>query len=277
MAFCMAAPNRNLRDTVKLGASLFRDRAVNDDRFIDDLEEDRIIGGIESIPHSRPYQVALVRSGEFFCGGSLISKQYVITAAHCVVDRIPNEKFEAILGAHNILKEEESQQKIEIEKRIKHEKYSRKTKENDIAIFKLAHPAELNDKVKLIQLAAQNDHFLGKMCSVSGWGTSDDGMLAEEGLRETDVPVISNEKCNALISYGGEIASKMMCAGYAKGGKDGCQGDSGGPLVCKNHQGDEVLGGVVSWGRGCAKPNYYGVYTRVDEYLEWIHSKISKS
>lgn len=72
---------------------------------------------MESVPHTRPYQVALIRSGDFYCGGSLISEQYVITAAHCVVDRFPNEKFEAILGAHNILKKEESQQKIEIKRR----------------------------------------------------------------------------------------------------------------------------------------------------------------
>lgn len=108
----------------------------------------------------------------------------------------------------------------------------------------------MNENVKIIQLASKKDGFVGKTCTVSGWGTKDDGSLAEKGLREADVPVVSNNECNAKISYNGEILSKMMCAGYAKGGKDGCQGDSGGPLVCRNSQGQDVLAGVVSWGRG---------------------------
>ena len=93
-------------------------------------------------------------------------------------------------------------------------------------------------------------------------------------MRKTTVPYIDNAKCNDQDSYGGKIRSRMMCAGYQKGGKDSCQGDSGGPLVWHSPNG-AILVGVVSFGEGCAKENKPGVYTRVSVYREWISRTIA--
>ena len=86
------------------------------------------------------------------------------------------------------------------------------------------------------------------------------------------VPVITNAACES--DYSGKITDSMMCAGYqGQGGKDACQGDSGGPLVCNNN-GNAVIVGAVSWGFGCADPNFPGVYARVTHFLDWIKSNM---
>ncbi|KAF1379973.1 hypothetical protein PFLUV_G00181640 [Perca fluviatilis] len=92
---------------------------------------------------------------------------------------------------------------------------------------------------------------------------------------EVNVPIVGNRQCNC--DYGvGRITNNMICAGLSAGGKDSCQGDSGGPLVSK--QGSRwILGGIVSFGNGCAKPNFPGVYTRVSQYQSWINSQITSS
>ena len=82
------------------------------------------------------------------------------------------------------------------------------------------------------------------------------------------VPVITNEKC--IKSYGNKIKQSDICAGYENGGKDSCQQDSGGPLVCMNNNRKPVITGVVSWGNGCARPSFPGVYKRVSHYMPWI-------
>ena len=98
------------------------------------------------------------------------------------------------------------------------------------------------------------------------------GGSATNDLQYVRVPAITNSQCNS--AYGGDITDTMLCAGYPNvGGKDACQGDSGGPFVC-NDNGNAVIAGVVSWGIGCALPNYPGVYARVTPVLSWIQSNM---
>ena len=98
------------------------------------------------------------------------------------------------------------------------------------------------------------------------------GGSAPNNLQYVRVPAITNAQCNS--DYGGSITSSMLCAGYrGVGGKDACQGDSGGPYVCNNN-GNAVIAGVVSWGIGCAHPNYPGVYARVTTVLDWVKNNM---
>uniref|UniRef100_A0A3Q0R737 Vitamin K-dependent protein C n=1 Tax=Amphilophus citrinellus TaxID=61819 RepID=A0A3Q0R737_AMPCI len=94
-------------------------------------------------------------------------------------------------------------------------------------------------------------------------------------LQKVDVRLVSEESC--IRSYGHVVTPRMLCAGYRSGGKDACQGDSGGPLVCQEPSGRWFLAGVVSWGRGCGRPDYYGVYTRITRLTDWIKQVISSS
>ena len=106
-----------------------------------------------------------------------------------------------------------------------------------------------------------------------GWGLTAENGLTSTHLREVTVPVVTNAVCSAgYASDGITIADTMLCAGSAQGGKDSCQGDSGGPIAIKDTNGTWKQIGVVSFGIGCARPNKYGVYTRVSEFIDWINA-----
>ncbi|CAG9765523.1 unnamed protein product [Ceutorhynchus assimilis] len=103
-----------------------------------------------------------------------------------------------------------------------------------------------------------------------GWGaTSQQGQISTK-LREVTVPIMSNIDCKRT-GYTSRITDNMLCAGFKEGKKDSCQGDSGGPLHIINGSYHNIVG-IVSWGEGCAQPNYPGVYTRVNRYITWIMS-----
>lgn len=90
---------------------------------------------------------------------------------------------------------------------------------------------------------------------------------------QVSVPIVSRQQCN--VAYPRKIHDSMVCAGFAKGGKDTCQGDSGGPMVCETG-GRYYLQGVTSWGYGCAAPGKYGVYARITYLLNWIKQEMAK-
>lgn len=226
-----------------------------------------IVGGYESVPGSRPYQISLQSSTYgHFCGGALISSDWVLTAAHCV-----SSNLEIRVGVHTLSSNEG--QTIAVSQVIAHPGYNSSTMENDIALLKLASPAD----AAYAPLALPTTTVMadagapGDMVIVSGWGATQEGGSTSDTLQEVAVPVVSNTTCNS--AYPGDIVDSMVCAGFAEGGKDSCQGDSGGPLVAE-YQGSIYSVGVVSWGEGCARPDKYGVYTRTISHLSWIESNL---
>uniref|UniRef100_A0A3Q4B2V5 trypsin n=1 Tax=Mola mola TaxID=94237 RepID=A0A3Q4B2V5_MOLML len=207
------------------------------------VDDDKIVGGYECTPHSQPHQVSLNR-GYHFCGGSLVSDSWVVSAAHCYYSRV-----EVRLGEHHIRYSEGTEQFISSSRVIRHPRYSSYNIDNDIMLIKLKKPATLNQHVQPVALP------------ISGWGntmsSTDDG----DKLQCLDLPILSDHDCKN--SYPGMITDAMFCAGYLEGGKDSCQGDSGGPVVCNGE-----LQGVVSWGYGCAERDHPGVYAKVINWLE---------
>lgn len=238
-------------------------------------DEGRIVGGQPATPGEYPWQAMLLLSGNGFCGGSLIDQKWVLTAAHCVDGRSVEQ---VILGAHNLLQTGEStRQVITTRRAIIHPNYNRTTEDNDIALIELNTAAVLNTSVRVVPLAASADSSLfapGVLATVTGWGATREGGSLASVLQEVSVPIVSRQTCNQ--SYSGDITENMLCAGLAQGGKDSCQGDSGGPLIVPNGS-NWKLAGVVSWGNGCARPNFYGVYTVVANYSSWIQSYLGGS
>ena len=230
-----------------------------------------IVGGEESVPGSRPWMVSLQRSSHF-CGGSLIKNDWVLTAAHCV-DGSSTSGLYAVVGRHAW--NGSGGQRIAVSQIIVHPSYNDSTSDHDIALLKLSTPVTLG--LTLMQLPdadlINEAAAPGDIVTVLGWGTTTEGGSIPSNLREVDVPVVSNATCNASIAYNGQITNNMMCAGYAAGGKDSCQGDSGGPLMF-TYAGADYQAGVVSWGEGCARPNKYGVYAKVLNYVSWINDQI---
>uniref|UniRef100_A0A1I8PGP6 Peptidase S1 domain-containing protein n=1 Tax=Stomoxys calcitrans TaxID=35570 RepID=A0A1I8PGP6_STOCA len=225
-----------------------------------------IVNGVNTTIQKHPYQVSLqTNDGRHFCGGSIISEDIIVTAAHCM-QRYSASEFKVRLGSTN---NEVGGELVSVKSFRNHEKYDRDTKVNDVALVKMATPVRESSKVRYVKLAKKTP-VTGTTAVVTGWGTT--CFLACDvttTLQEVEVDIIDYKTCaSSEYSYGSLILETMVCA-YAVE-KDACQGDSGGPLVV----GDELVG-VVSWGHGCAEPGYPGVYADVAALRKWIE-KASK-
>merc|ERR1712110_32978 len=233
--------------------------------------EIKIIGGEIVVPHSEPYILSLQRSRSHFCGATLISATNGICASHCVY---PAETVDAVAGAHKIKSQEDSQQRRQLNKFMKHPEYRPLFVSNDISVIGFTSPMTINEFVVPATLPPkQTDEWMpnGADVRVCGWGNTaypDTNYPSE--LYCVDTKIVDNETCNDRAHYNGGILHGMFCAGELNvGGKDACQGDSGGPVT---YNGWVV--GAVSWGQGCALPRYPGVYTDVAIFVDWVLSEV---
>jgi secreted trypsin-like serine protease len=227
------------------------------------------VGGNTADAGEWPWQ-ALVRPGPFLCGGSLIADDWVLTAAHCVTGFGP-ANVTVTLGDHTIFVSDGTEQVFNsVAQVIIHPDYDSSSNDNDVALLQLPTPAALlPGQVEVVSLNREADIAPGTLATVTGWGTTSEGGVIAQILQEVEIPVVTNQVCNQ--SYGGGITSNMLCAGFQTGGKDSCQGDSGGPLVIPvNNSWAQI--GIVSFGNGCARPDFYGVYSRVSALVGWIES-----
>ncbi|KAI4459638.1 polyserase-related [Holotrichia oblita] len=227
----------------------------------DDFQDGKIIGGTVADISKYPFVVSLNLNGEHFCGGAIIGNEYVLTAAHCLEDISPNSLTVFAGSKYRTL----PRQRVLLNSTKMHERYNNRTTENDIAILKLKNKLEFGRRVLPIALPAQNEEVTANISAVTlGWGyITEYGPLSTK-LRKITVPIIDRQQCRRLYSSD-DITNTMICAGVLKGGKDSCGGDSGGPLVANGK-----LTGIVSWGRGCGRKGYPGVYTQVSKFRNWI-------
>ncbi|MEE9335952.1 MAG: serine protease [Granulosicoccaceae bacterium] len=247
----------------------------------------RIIGGDESSSGQFPFISALVRDGSGslanrqFCGASIINEKWLLTAAHCMYDgfgnRISNESFKAVVGIINL--RTESPMEHVVTNYFIHPGYNNNSEDiaNDIALIELATTPS---QATVSLFGDDAEALAGYDATVVGWGATDytdeTNPVFPDELRHAVVPIISRGICNAPVSYAGNIADTQICAGLAQGGVDSCVGDSGGPLLI-DINGVTAQVGIVSYGNGCAEPLFYGVYTNVGKYVEWIRQYTSVS
>ncbi|KAG7211721.1 hypothetical protein KM043_010967 [Ampulex compressa] len=232
-------------------------------------KQNRIVGGVETQVNQYPWMAMLLYKGRFYCGGSLINSRYVLTASHCV-DRFDiNYMVIRILEHDRNSTSETEVQEFKVERVMKHGSYSTFNYNNDIALIKLKGVVQFKDALRPVCLPERGPTFAGMIGIVTGWGAIEESGPISNTLQEVSVPILTNAECRATKYPSRRITDNMLCAGYKEGSKDSCQGDSGGPLHVLRDTTHHIVG-VVSWGEGCAQPNYPGVYARVNRYLTWI-------
>ncbi|XP_055443385.1 transmembrane protease serine 11B-like protein [Bubalus kerabau] len=231
---------------------------------------DRIRGGSTAQEGEWPWQASLKKNGRHYCGASLISDRYLVTAAHCFKNSQDPRNYTVTFGTRvNLPYMQHYVQQIFI-----HENYIRGELHDDIAVILLTEKVLFKNDVHSVCLPEAAQIFPpGEGVVVTGWGA-----LSYDGeypvlLQKAPVKIIDTNTCNAWEAYNGMIQDTMLCAGYIEGNIDACQGDSGGPLVHPNSRNIWYLVGIVSWGAECGTANKPGVYTRVTAYRNWIASK----
>ncbi|XP_012373275.1 granzyme B(G,H)-like [Octodon degus] len=216
-----------------------------------------IIGGHEAKPHSRPYMAYLWIGDDAICGGFLINEKFVLTAAHC-----SGSSINVTLGAHDIKKQEKTQQIIRVKKALPHENYSTELYTNDIMLLQLEEKANLTKEVQFLRLPKGKSQVKpGAMCHVAGWGRLAPGRKRATTLQEVEMTVQKDEKCETR--YSRYDRATQICAGDPKIRKASFKGDSGGPFVCNN-----VAQGIVSYGKKDGTTPC--IYTKVSHFLRWI-------
>lgn len=237
------------------------------------------MGGGEALEKTWPWQVGLrLRDGgKIFCGGTLISSNFVLSASHCFEQVRKNDIF---LSAGHLSKKyrsgskEPGFQQFLAKQIIMHDQYDPNVIYADIALVKVSGNFKITEYVKPACLPENN--FTPQddaVCAITGWGETDG---SKDRLNQVTIPIVNLKQCKNLLD-GGVKDKTQLCAGDVRhGGVDTCQGDSGGPMVCVSG-GVWKVTGVTSWGFGCGERNSPGVYTNIAKYRNWINFHLQRS
>ncbi|XP_022101267.1 trypsin-1-like [Acanthaster planci] len=244
----------------------------------------RVVGGVEAKAHSWPWQVSLRLRGLFgfyhhFCGGSLITNEWIVTAAHCVYGRESIGKWKIRLGAHDIT-DKSGTVETSVSKIVRHAGFTYQGLSNDIALMKLSSPVTLSDTINTVCLPSQA--YTSGNAYVTGWGDTQkwgQGSYPDK-LQQVMTPIMDHSECNKRMSdiSAGHVDNTMICGGFDAEENGACSGDSGGPFVIKNSSGKWELVGVVSWGmKPCAMIGIPSVYADVMYLRDWIQNSMSSN
>lgn len=231
-----------------------------------------IVGGKPASPGEFPFMAAIgYADGAFKCGGTLISENFVVSAAHCARRSKPTK---VRLGSLTL--NSKDAREIGVSRVIMHPGYRPPRKYNDICLLKLARPVEFTQFIHPACIYSKSTIKQPKAIAL-GWGTTSFGGENSNGLLKVSLDLLNILKCRATYEVDKKhlpngVVDSMLCAGDLKGFKDTCQGDSGGPLVVTQPDNNCVhhVIGITSFGITCAAANTPAIYTKVSDYVPWI-------
>ncbi|XP_030022826.2 trypsin 3A1 [Manduca sexta] len=217
------------------------------------VNDDRIVGGQEADIVHHPHQVGFILNGSYFCGGFIISENYIVTAAHCTLNVAPSS---ITLRAGSSYRQNGTI--IPIAEVYTHPEYDNPEFDKDVGVLKTEYPINFTRTIQPIRLAPQGRRMRARTYfEVSGWGRTQEGGPLPDRLMEVVIPVVSYHQC--FMSYPMQLTRNMFCGGnYVMGGQGTCQGDSGGTAVQ-----DGLACGIVSFGRGCGRPMNPSVFANI--------------
>jgi secreted trypsin-like serine protease len=225
-----------------------------------------ILGGSVVPAGTRTYVsgLRLRKDDSSYCGGSLIGPKHVLTAAHCFKAKA---KYVAV-GTHYVEGMEDGEI-LKVARQIPHPQYDAITKSNDFMIIELEEAATFEPIAIALEKVSPDQNV-----TVFGWGATSQGGDSSSVLLKVDMETWENDRCERkMFTEDLVVDSTMICAG-GLANKDSCQGDSGGPLIQQDKSGQDTLVGVVSWGVGCGRKGFPGVYSRVSENLDFIYENV---
>jgi secreted trypsin-like serine protease len=222
-----------------------------------------VVGGTRAAQGEFPFMVRLSMG----CGGALYTQQIVLTAAHCVDFTGPTKSIKVTLGAVDL----KGDTAVKVKSTYTYQAPGYPDNHADWALIKLAQPVAL----PTLSIADTPEYNNG-VFTILGWGAKTEGGGDSRYLRDAHVPYVDDPTCAA--AYPNDFdAPKMICAGdTVNGGVDTCQGDSGGPLVRRDDAGNWIQVGITSFGAGCARPGYPGVYVEVSTFAADIAAAASQ-
>ncbi|XP_068171252.1 elastase-1-like isoform X2 [Antennarius striatus] len=243
-------------------------------RYLEDSLE-RVVGGEVAQPNSWPWQISLqYRAGSRYrhtCGGTLIERGWVMTAAHCVDSK---RTWRVVLGEHDLNNPSGREQISAVSRVYIHPRWNSNSVSAgyDIALLRLSSEATLNPYVQLGSLPPSGQILPNKNpCYITGWGLTSTGGSLSAQLKQASLPLVDHRTCSSSSWWGSTVKSTMVCGGG--GAEAGCNGDSGGPLNCLVN-GKYHVHGIASFvsSLGCNTPRKPTVFTRVSAYIDWMES-----
>lgn len=204
-----------------------------------------------------------------FCGGTLIDRNSVLTAAHCL-ESVTAPQLRVTVGITNLKKPRQGQSRS-VETIIRHPRYttSALTFRYDAAVLTLSRPVKNIASAKIPATDSNGLEEEGREATVAGWGNTEkqgsnyqqpDNFPAR--MQEAQVPIVSDATAQSV--YGADDYEPALMLAAGREGKDTCQGDSGGPIFVKKTNGRVSQIGITSFGNGCGMRNFPGVYTEAN-------------
>jgi secreted trypsin-like serine protease len=220
----------------------------------------------------RKEQIEGVPVKRYTCGGSIITKNVILTAADCINDKDSSTLLVRV-GEWDTQHKTESylSEDYEVEKVVVHERFNKTDLRNNIALLFLKNDIHFHEKINTVCLPPQNQKVEAMRCLVSGWGKDTEDGVYSAVLKRIEVSTVPHDKCQEILMH-----ESFMCAGGEEG-NDACEGDEGGPLVCEIDEfyGQYYQAGIVSWGIACGLKDVPRAYTNVAHFRNWIDEKIA--